>query len=182
MNRLLGAGLVLTLAALASPASSSAQASIFVGGGLTVPIGDYGDFAKAGWMGNAGVVVPLGEGGFGIGASGFYGSNSHDAPADDDKTNLYGATVFAIYTMPGDGALLPYVFAGPGYMTHAYKPATGSDASGSGLALSGGVGADIPLGSLRGFVEGQYLTGLGDEVDGTDLFGINVGVSFPIGG
>lgn len=182
MIRLLGAGLVVTLAAFAAPSGSAAQASIFVGGGLSVPTGDYGEFAKAGWMGQAGVVVPMGAGGFGIGASGFYGSSSHDAPFDGDKTNLYGGTAFVIYTMSGDGALLPYAFAGPAYMTHAYKPETGADVSGSGLGLTGGVGADIPIGSVRGFVEGQYLTGIGDEVDGTDLFNINVGVSFPLGG
>jgi hypothetical protein len=182
MDRLLGVGLALTLAAVALPTSATAQASLFVSGGLTVPTGDYGEYANAGWMGTGGVVFSVGTAGLGVGAAGFYGSNSHEEPLDGDKTNLYGALAFASYTMGDAAALSPYVFAGPGYLTHAYKPETGSDESGSGLALAGGVGVNVPLGSLMGFVEGMYLTGLGDEVDGTDLFEVNVGVSFPLGG
>jgi hypothetical protein len=181
MNRLLGVGLALTLSAMALPNGVAAQASIFVAGGLTVPTSDFGDFAKAGWMGHAGVLVSVGAAGLSVGADGFYGSNSHDAPFEDDKTNLYGALAFVEYTITGAGALSPYVFAGPGFMTHAFKPETGTDESDSGLALGGGVGVDIPVGGVNVFVEGMYLTGFGD-VDTTRLFGINVGVGFPLGG
>jgi hypothetical protein len=56
------------------------------------------------------------------------------------------------------------------------------EGSGSGLAATAGAGVGIPLGGVTGFVEGQYLTGFGDEIDGTDLFAVSAGVSFPLGG
>jgi hypothetical protein len=67
-------------------------------------------------------------------------------------------------------------------MTHSYKSDTFPEGSGSGLAGAGGAGVNIPLGGVIGFVEADYLTGFGDEVDGTDLFAISVGVAFDVGG
>ncbi|MGE0159734.1 MAG: hypothetical protein AB7T31_10015 [Gemmatimonadales bacterium] len=174
------AGLLVALWAWTAPIHASAQASIFVMGGATVPIGDYADYANTGWMAQAGAVFPVGPMGLSVGAGGFYGVNNHTV--DGDKTNLYGGLGFLQYTIGDAAAFSPYVYAGGGFMTHSYKSDTFPEGSGSGLAVTAGAGVNIPLGGATGFAEGEYLTGLGDEVDGTDLFAISAGVSFSVGG
>jgi hypothetical protein len=181
MNRMRGAGLVLALWAMAAPATASAQASIFLMGGLAVPTGDYGEYADAGWLAQGGVTIPVGTAGVSIGAGGFYGVNNH-GDIDGDKTNLYGGLGFVQYSIGDAASVSPYVYAGLGFMTHSYKSDTFPEGSGSGLAGTGGAGVNVPLGGVLGFVEGQYLTGFGDEIDGTDLFALSVGVAFNVGG
>jgi hypothetical protein len=182
MKRMRTAGLVVALSALIAPATASGQASIFVMGGLTVPTGDYSEYANTGWMAQGGAVFPVGPAGLSLGIDAFYGVNNHEPPPDGDKTNLYGGFAFVQYTIGDPAAVAPYVYAGPGFMTHSYKSDTLPEGSGSGLAATAGAGVGIPLGGVTGFVEGQYLTGFGDEIDGTDLFAVSAGVSFPLGG
>ena len=67
-------------------------------------------------------------------------------------------------------------------MTHSYKSETFPEGSGSGLAASGGAGVNFPIGGIMGYAETMYLTGIGDEVDGSDVLVGSVGVSFPLGG
>lgn len=176
MKRFLGGALAMALVAL--PVSAQ---TIFVSAGAGVPVGDYGDYADIGWMAQAGVAFPIGTAGLSAGAGGLYGSNNH-SNVDGDKTNLYGGAAFVQYTIGNAESTSGYVFAGPGYVTHSYKSDTFPEGSNSGLALAGGGGVNIPLGGLDAYVEGMYLTGVGDEIDGTDVFVASLGVTFPLGG
>ncbi len=175
------AAMVVALSAAGAPAVVSAQTSIFVMGGMAVPNADYSEYAENGWMAQAGVGVPLGAGAVTLGASGFYGVNNHAPPPDGDKTNLYGALGFLQYTIGDPTTVSPYVYAGGGFMVHAYKSETFAEDSASGLAATAGTGVNVPLGGILGFVEAEYLTAFGD-VDGTDLFVISAGVVFEVGG
>ena len=180
MKRFLGGAIAVASLAL-SAQSVSAQAAAFVSGGVTFPTGEYADYASAGWMAQGGVLFPVGAPGLGVGALGFYGSNNHDI--DGDKTNLYGGLAVAAYTIGDPAATSPYVGAGVGLMTHSYKSesAPSFEGSESGLAAGAVAGVNVPLGGVMGFVEAMFLTGFGD-VDGTHVFGANVGVQFPLGG
>jgi hypothetical protein len=181
MNRLQLAGLVVALSTGMFTSDASGQASIFVMGGLSVPTGDYGEIANAGWLAQAGVGIPVGAAGVTLGASGLYGVNNHEPPPDGDKTNLYGGLAFLQYTIGEATAVAPYVYGGVGFLTHSYKSETFTEESTSGLAGTVGGGVNIPLGGTIGFVEGEYLTGFGD-IDGTDLFVVSAGIVFEVGG
>lgn len=181
MKRWVTAALALAFLAISAPGQVAAQVSIGVSGGATFPSGDYGDYASVGWIGTAGLTVPIGESGLAVGASGFYGSNSHDI--DGDKTNLLGGLGAVGYGFQTGGALTPYVYAGLGMMRHSYKSENNPSLEGSesDLAYGGGVGVGFPLGSLMGAVDAFYVMGSGD-IDGTEFFGVTFGVAFPLGG
>jgi len=182
---LVTAALVLAFGALLAPAPTAAQVSIRVGGSATFPIGDgvddYGSYANTGWMAAAGVVLPVGEAGFGVGAHGFYGSNNH-SDVDGDKTNLYGVLGSAGYTISTGGSISPTIFGLVGFMTHAYKSDSFGDDSASALAWGGGASVGFPLGSVGGAIDAFYLAGTGDDLSGTKLFGVGASVSIPLGG
>lgn len=179
--------IVLTAAffALSAPADSSAQVGgIFIGGGVTIPTGDYSDFgggdgANTGWQGMAGAQFAIGESPVTAGPRVFYGSNNHETTGD--KTNLYGATALVSYNLGEAGAVNPFLFGEFGVMSHAYKSDTATEDTATAAAWGGGVGVDFPLGGVSGWVVAAYHAGLGDNED-TTLFGIYAGVSVPIGG
>jgi hypothetical protein len=186
MKRIVCATLALALLVISAP-DASAQVSAFVGGGVTIPMGDFADFngdaagdegANTGWQAAAGVLFAVGESGLSVGGRGFYGSNNHDT--EGDKTNLYGATGLATFAF-GSGTISPFIYGELGFLTHSYKSDTFEDESSSGLALGGGAGLTFPLGGLAGHVVAGYMMGSGD-VDGTDLVGISAGVNIPFGG
>lgn len=190
MKKSFGVVLASTLLALTLAAQTvSAQATAFVLAGASLPQGDYSDYAKTGWMAQGGVGFPVGPVGLNLGLAGFYGVNNHESPPDGDKTALYGASAYVLYSIGESGSIQPYVFAGPAYMVHSYKsdtnPARGfldPEYSASGLGIYGGAGVNIPVGSLTGYVEGMYLTAISDDIDGTDVIVISAGVDIPLGG
>jgi hypothetical protein len=181
MKRMWMASSMLAVALSVVPSSVVAQTAIFVMGGLTVPTGDYGELANAGWMAQAGAMFSVAPA-VAVGVGGLYGMNSHESPPDGDKTNLYGGLGIVQYTFVG-AAVTPYVYGGAGFITHSYKSEAfpAAEGSSSGLAATAGAGLDLPLGGQTGFVEAEYLTGFGD-VDGTDLFVVSAGVAFAVGG
>ena len=181
MKRLISISLAAASLALFAPADSSAQATGFLSAGAAVPIGDYGDYANTGWLAQGGVGFAVGTGGVSAGVGGFFGSNSHTT--DGDKTNLYGAMAFALFTMGEEGSVQPYVFGGPGFMTHSYKSESfpAAEGSESALAAAAGAGVNIPVGGLTGYLEGMVLSGFGDLED-TKLVAVSAGVNIPLGG
>lgn len=187
---------VLCVAALAVlsftlPSQASAQ-GVFIGVGPTFPTGDYADFgygddgAKTGWMAGGGVNFPLGENGLYGFVNGLYGSNSHEH--EGDKTNLLGGFGGIEYVFAEPGEAGPFIFGEVGFLKHSYKSDEHSDHedSSSGLAFGGGAGYSFPLGSMNGWVLGQYVQGqTSDDETGdgnTTFFGIMAGVSIPLGG
>ena len=190
MKRLICSVLVTAFFALTVPADSSAQTSIFIGGGATIPTGDFSDFdgdgagtdgASTGWQATAGAQFAIGEGGFTVGPRVFYGSNSHET--DGDKTNLYGATALANYGFGEPDALNPFLWGEFGVMSHAFKsdalPA--ADVTTTAAMWSVGAGVGFPVGGVNGFIAAGYTAGLSDNSD-TKLFGVYAGASFAVGG
>ena len=166
-------------AALLVLTAASAQAqSIFFGGGATIPTGEYKDYAKTGWMAQAGVAVPVGGKGFMVGAEAMFGSNKHDHPGD--KTNLLGLNGFLLYrigdmTKPG-----PYVFGSGGALKHDYKSEDFPEDEGGEFkfAWSAGAGVDVPFGGNKAFyIEGRYMAR-----SDTKFMAILAGLIFNLGG
>jgi hypothetical protein len=183
MKRSAGPLFLAMLLALAVPTLASAQASIFLGGGATIPTGDFGDYAKTGWMGQAGVVANVGSNGLFVAGEGFYGSNKHETGGD--KTNLYGADGQVGYRFGDQAKAGLYVAGLLGAMIHKYSPATGTGDSSTGILFGGIAGVDIPAGKVNVWVEGRWMNGRfseGGDSSNTAFFGLFAGVSIPVGG
>ena len=186
MKRSAGPLFLAMLLALAVPTLASAQASIFLGGGATIPTGDYGDYAKTGWMGQAGAVFNVGSNGLFVAGEGFYGSNTHETigTAAADKTNLYGADGQVGYRFGDQEKAGLYVAGLLGALIHKYSPATGTGDSSTGILFGGIAGVDIPVGKVNVWVEGRWMNGRHSEAGdswNTGFFGLFAGVSIPVG-
>lgn len=166
---------VVLMLGLVATAAASAQAKFFVGGGVTMPMGDYGDFAATGWMAMGGVQLSFPALPIQIRVEGLYGSNAHDGP-QTDKTNLYGGMANVVYTIgAGPSPIKPYLVGGVGYLDHHFDAGnTGfSNADEWKAVFGGGAGIGFGLGPLQAFAEARYLTR-----DKTNFVPIMVGLKF----
>jgi len=165
-------------AALSTPQQASAQ-GVYWGAGVTIPTGDFGDYAKTGYMGVAGISFDMGPEGLSAFGEGFFGQNSHET--EGDKTYPYGAMGGLLYDLAPAGAGGLYFFGQLGLMVHKYSSDEFEGDSETGLGFGGGAGYGFPLGDTELFVEGRYMHGSFDYGD-TSFFGIVGGVSLNLGG
>lgn len=187
MKRLVCAALALAVFGLVAPSDSSAQAAVFIGGGVTSPTGDFKDFgggdgANLGWTATAGLQVPVGDAGLALGVRAFYGMNNHDY--EGDKTNLYGGTALATFAFGEPDAVAPFIYGEVGYQAHAYKSddfPSFEDTEWKPL-VGGGAGLNFPLGGLMGFVVAGYTQGFGSDGGNTTYITGVAGVNIPVGG
>jgi hypothetical protein len=165
--------------ALIVAAPASAQ-FVWIGGGPTFPMSDYGDYAKTGFLVTGGVGTNVGEQGLSAFVEGFFGQNNHDVSGE--KTTPFGALVGLEFDFAGKGADQSlYVSGAVGLLVHRYTAGSdyGSDNS-KGLGVSGGLGYYFPLGSVKGFVEGRVFEAR-IESENTMFSGIMAGISIPVG-
>ena len=164
---------------LASPvgAQQTTRATFGVGGGVTIPTGDFGDGFKTGWHGlvNVGFRFPIA---IGLRIDGYYGENNlDDGGVVDGKAKLLGGLAGATYEFRmATGRVTPYVIGNVGYFNQKFDSDLG-DSDESDFAVGGGGGINFGLGSINAFVEGRYLTIL-SEGPNTDFVPITVGVRF----
>jgi hypothetical protein len=159
---------------LAAPSTVFGQ-GIFVGGGVTIPTGDFGDFADTGWMAIGGFSFDVGDGGVSAGLEGFYGENKHDT--EGDKTNPYGAMAFLLYRAGNPESVGPYLYGGAGILIHKFSSDTSEGGSDTNFGYEFGAGLDFPFGdNVGGWLEGRYM----GSTD-TTLFGILAGLGFGVG-
>ena len=101
-------GLAATLLALTvSLGATSASAQGFVGGGLLMPMGDFKDGAKMGWVVNAGFrPFQSADKRMSLWAEGLYGSNSLKN-VTDGKTTMFGGFGSVTYNLTADASAVP---------------------------------------------------------------------------
>ncbi len=179
MKSLTIAAVIGTLGLLAISNPLSAQ-SLWIGGGGTFPVSDYGDLADTGFLFMAGVGTPVGESGLGLGVGGFYGQNNHTL-VDGDKTNPYGFAGYLEYDFAGrDAERTFYVLGELGVLWHKFGSDTSPETTESGFAYSGAAGYAFPLGGLTGWAEGRFTQASISDAN-TQFFGIVAGISIPLG-
>lgn len=171
--RVLGAVLV---AATIIGAEASAQGSkyLYLGGGATIPMGDYKEFAKTGWMGSIGLGTSLGSGNMFAFVDGFYGKNSHEGVADESTTLLGGGVNLGIRT---SGVTHLYGYAGAGMQNHKYNPAVGEGASETKPYGRAAVGVGTGSGRVSFWAELGVLQGFGGDGGNTAYLPILAGIS-----
>jgi outer membrane protein with beta-barrel domain len=177
MKRCQFASLVVALGLCATPAlHAQAQPTegirFGVGGGLTLPMGTFGDFDKAGWNLVGLIQFPISQSPIHLRFDAMYGQTSHKSPASGNTT-LTGATADLLYHL-GDRAakVRPYVLGGLGFYN--------VDVSGTSetkLAFGFGGGILFGVGTMHAFLEGRYMS-VQTSGSSTNFLPISVGVMF----
>jgi hypothetical protein len=165
----------------ASAQVASGQASLLVSGGASIPMGDYADYAKTGYVAAVGLMFKVGEKGLSVGAQGLFGGNSH-SDYDGDKTTLLGALGTVAYRL-GDPAKPGISLVGNlGMLQHKYSSDQfpGEEGSSSGLAYGGGAAFMVPRGNMSLYAAVRYLMASIDD-ETTAFVPITVGVVIPLG-
>jgi len=188
VKKLATAVLMAGLGLFASASSASAQ-FVYIGGGPSFPMSDYGDYANTGFMVAGGVGFPVGDAGLNVLAEGSWGQNSH-TDTDGDKTNpitLMGGLEYDFN--PGGEGINPYIFGQAGIMWHKYSSDTDGSSSESAFGYGGGAGIGFPLGGVNGWVEGRITNAAFDEEVLTETVTFNTmyaaivaGISIDLGG
>jgi len=179
MKRMLVSSLaILTAGAIAaSPAAAQTRASFMLGGGLTVPLGDFGDAAKLGWHGLGGVEFGFPTLPVGIRVDGIYGQHKFENnPFTDGKFKLFGANADVVWHSKTPGVQF-YVLGGPGIYNVKADPDVGSGTDETKFALNGGAGIRFGTSMARFFAEGRYVNVFTSGSD-AHFIPLTVGVQF----
>lgn len=181
MKRMLHAAVALVLVSLVAASAAQAQtarASFFLGGGATIPTGDFGDGFKTGWNGVGGVNIMLPGVPFGIRVDGMYSQNKLDAAGSDAKIKIFGGNADAVFAFGAPGSMVkPYVLAGVGAANAKFDDGAGFSDSETKFAFNGGAGINFMLSSVTIFVEGRYFS-ISTSGSNTNYIPVSVGVKF----
>ena len=182
----LGAVLMATVGA----APAVAQGAKFsVGGGLTLPLGDFGDIASTGFHGLAGVGFQPANLPVGFQVDGMYQRfGVEDAPDGfDGNTQVIQGTANVVYTFTTaeESTFHPYLIGGVGL--YNFKPtgddlqAIVGDESETDFGINAGAGFDFQAGNVALFLEGRFHN-VFTEGESSNFIPISLGVRFGGGG
>jgi hypothetical protein len=177
----LGAVLMATVGA----APAVAQAKFSLGGGVTLPLGDFDDVAGTGWHGLAAIGFQPTDFPVGFQIDGMYQRfGVQDAPDNfEGSTQIIQGTANVVYTFTTAEASTfhPYLIGGVGLYNS--KP-TGEDLqaligdeSETDFGLNAGAGFDFQLGSVGLFIEGRFHNIFSDP-DNSNFIPITAGIRF----
>lgn len=148
--------LMAVAGALMLVASTAAEAQgrkfFSLGGGMTMPTGDFknDEEAKTGWMTGAALGTGVGSGNLFVMASGFYGKNGSDHDEDETST-LTGGTLNLGLMSRGEMARI-YGYVGGGLQN--FKNNEHEEDNGTSVLGTAAVGLSIGRGSTRFWVQG----------------------------
>jgi hypothetical protein len=175
MKRSVSAAVLFGVALTIGTGQARAQSVNFgVGGGLTIPIGDFGDVAKTGWHG-LGIIGYQLQSGLGLRGDFYYGQNNSDPSGA--KFKLAGGLANVSYSFSGKSSITPYVIGSIGYFNFK-ADGGGASSSESKVAFGGGGGIKFKAGSdSHFFVESRYLT-INTSGSNANFIPITVGITF----
>lgn len=163
---------------LGAPAAYGQGAEFSLGGGLSVPLGDFDDFAKLGWQGTAAVSFVPANLPVGFQVDGSYSQFSDDTPLDIKSQLIYGTgNVVYKFATAEDSRFRPYVIGGVG--VYNLKP-TGDDVLGdpgseTKFGINAGAGFDVKAGGAGLFIEGRFHN-VFTEGSNTQFIPLTVGI------
>ena len=159
MKRYQFGSLILALGLCAAPAlqaqSQPTEGIRFgVGGGLSLPMGTFGDIDKAGWHLLGLIQLPIAQSPIHLRFDAMYGQTSHKAASGN--TTLTGATADLLYHL-GDRAasVRPYILGGLGVYNADFG---GAGNSSTKFAFGFGGGILFGIGTMHAFLEGRYIS------------------------
>ncbi|MDQ3136784.1 MAG: porin family protein [Gemmatimonadota bacterium] len=175
---------------LASARVGHAQGAEFsLGAGASIPLSDYGDFAKTGYHGLVGISFAPSSFPLGIQVDGQYHRLKQDEAFGNRTSQIIMGTGNLIYKFKTseDSKFRPYLIAGAGI--YNFKLVSGDDVAGPGVGnlgntstdfgLNGGAGFDFKVGSIGAFIEGRFHNVF---TDGSNLKFIPITAGIRLGG
>ena len=151
--------LVVLLASACAGSLTAQQGVRFgVGGGLVIPLGDYKDADKVGFLAGADATLWFPTAPVGVRVEGDFSQTSHKNGFGGHST-LYSGLAELVYALgPKAAPVRPYLVGGVGYM-HGEVEFTGfGSASQSRVAFGAGAGLAFTIGTggTRAFVEARW--------------------------
>jgi opacity protein-like surface antigen len=171
---------VLAVASVAGAGSLAAQGVRFgIGGGLLMPMGDYKDLDKAGFLVGADGTYWMAGNALGIRLDASYSQTSEKSGVPAHKVKMIGGLAEIVYAFltPAD-QIRPYILGGVG-MFNVKLVGSGADTSETKVGFGGGAGLAFKVGSgsTRLFVEGRYTSVKSFDVT-LPFVGVKAGVRF----
>ena len=172
--------------AAATTSVAQAQVGFNVGGGVSLPLGDFGDQADLGFHGLVGVTFQPENLPVGIRVDGMYhmwGGNEDTFGDLDVNARAIAGTANAVYTFQTSemSTFHPYLIGGIGLYNTALTGDDVPDAfddSTTDFGVNAGAGFNFAAGeSINLFVEGRFHTVFTEE-ESTNFVPITVGVRF----
>jgi hypothetical protein len=146
----------LLMAGVASTAAGQARGYVGFGAGVSLPMGDFKDGAKTGWLGQVIAGVTSASGVIGGRVDGMYARHSIKSGSTSGGTvKLMGANLDLVWT-PGHrpNKVHPYLLGGIGFYNAKFGNADGD----TNLAFNVGGGVQVHLGNRMDFyTELRYL-------------------------
>ena len=172
-------GAVLMASIGAAPAVAQG-AKFSVGGGLTLPMGDFGDNLSTGFHGMAAVGFTPANFPVGIQIDGMYNRLGLDDDDVDGNFRIIQGTANAVYRFQSseDTKIRPYIIGGVGLYNGKLSGDDIPDAfqeSETDFGINGGAGFDFVAGSVALFVEGRFHN-VFTEGESSNFIPITVGV------
>lgn len=175
IRRLSALLLFVALAAGAQPGTASGQLRVQVAGGLANTFGDFGDVASSGYQGRVGAQLSFPLFPVSLRAEG-EASRFPAAERSDGNATLLGANVSAILGLGGVG-ISPYLLGGVGTYRLSFSQEFEGRGATTDVGYHGGVGVDLGLFGLGGFVEARFVH-VSREGEDVSTLPIVVGVRF----
>ena len=178
MTRMLSSVLTIVMALAVSVGDAEAQRIVpFAGGGLAKGMGDLSDGTDNGWVGYAGVTIPLPSltPGLSFGVTGSYSRVPYTGTFNE-ATNTAALVGEIGYQIDATATVKPYLRAGLGAQLRKYDPGNTAfrEQSEGKLALSGGAGVQFLVSSVALFVGAHVLT----DMD-AGILAIHGGIALP---
>ena len=152
MNRVLRLGIAIVFAPVATLAAQSAHFGI--GGGATVPLGDYSTGDNAGWHALAKVDFKIPMSPVGVRVDGIFSQTSHKGI--DGHTRATGGLASIVWHVPA-ALVKPYLLGGVG-LYNVDISTGGVSASETKFTFGVGGGLSFGTGPTRFFIEGRYVS------------------------
>lgn len=151
-----------------------------LGGGVSIPLGTYGDFIKTGWQGTAGLALAPGRLPIGIQVDGSFAQFSDETPLDVRTQLIYG-TANAVYRFRSSPTtrFQPYLIGGAGVYN---LKASGDDAPEGSTTKAGvnlGAGFDLKTTGVGLFLEARWHNAF---LEGDNLKFLPITLGVRIGG
>jgi Outer membrane protein beta-barrel domain len=173
----LAAATVLVVAVSSSADAQAASSSRFgLNGGVSLPMGDFGDIAGLGFHIGGHFQAPINDK-LHFRANLDLGRYGGDDDFGVDNVMIMGAVANLVLPINTESALKPYLFGGLGFYNWKIEGTGGGSADDSDLAFNIGAGYDFKWGTKSMFTELRYLSIL-SEGDATNMIPIVIGIRF----
>jgi opacity protein-like surface antigen len=181
------AALALSTALFASAAQAQTPVSFGLGGGVTLPLGDFGDAAKTGFHGTGLVEFQPASLPVGIRLDGTYHrigfSDLQEDFAGEGNFQMITGTLNGVYTFQtaAESKFHPYIIAGAGVYNFKANFEDFDDDSETKFGINAGAGFNMGMGSASIFLEGRFHN-VFTEGSSTNFVPVTLGVRFGGGG